>query len=107
MRAAKRLPGMTDRTSANQGKVVREIEIINTLGLHARPAMQMVDLASRFACDMEIAKGEQKVDAKSIMQVMTLAATQGTRLTFTADGADAEKAVRALADLIARKFDEE
>ena len=98
---------MTDRISANQGTVVREVEIINTLGLHARPAMQMVDLASRFACDMEIAKGEQKVDAKSIMQVMTLAATQGTKLKFSATGADAAKAVEALAELIARKFDEE
>ena len=98
---------MTDRISANQGKVAREVEIINSLGLHARPAMQLVDLANRYEAKIEIVKGEQKVDAKSIMQVMTLAATQGTRLRLSGAGADAEQALEAMAKLIAEKFHEE
>ena len=98
---------MVERTSADKQKVVQEVQIPNSLGLHARPAMQLVDLANRFAAEMEIAKADQRVDAKSIMQVMTLAATQGTKLTLTAHGDDAAKAVAAMAKLIAEGFGEE
>ena len=83
------------------------ITIINRLGLHARPAMTFVDIASTFESDIQIAKGSQKVDGKSIMQLMMLAATQGTELVITADGPDADDAIAALKDLVDRKFDEE
>ena len=69
--------------------------------------MQLVDVASRFSAQIEIARAEQCVDAKSIMQVMTLAATQGTNLTLTAQGDDAAQAVAAIAELIADGFGEE
>ena len=98
---------MVNKASADSKKVVQDVQVPNSLGLHARPAMQLVDLANRFTADIEIAKAGQRVDAKSIMQVMTLAATQGTTLTLTACGNDAPKAVAALAGLIAEGFGEE
>ena len=102
-----RLPEMTEEISADSRKITQEVEISNSLGLHARPAMQLVDLANRFDAHLQIAKGKLLVDAKSIMQVMTLAATQGTMLTISATGADASQAIDAMAKLIAEGFGEE
>ena len=87
----------------------REIKVIikNRLGLHARPAMSFVDVANGFASDIRVKKGEQVVDGKSIMQMMMLAATQGTELIVAAAGADAEAALTALSALVERKFDED
>lgn len=84
-----------------------EVTVKNRLGLHARPAMSFVDTANSFTSDIRILKGDQSVDGKSIMQLMMLAATQGTRLTIAARGADANEAVDALKDLVERDFDEE
>lgn len=84
-----------------------DIVIRNRLGLHARPAMSFVDTASGFASNIHIHKGEQTVDGKSIMQLMMLAATQGTALKITADGPDADAAIDALRTLIESNFDEE
>ncbi len=84
-----------------------EITIQNRLGLHARPAMSVVDVASTFNSDVTIAKGSQVVDAKSIMQLMMLAATKGTELKVHAEGDDAEQAVAAIVELVNGKFDEE
>ncbi|MBS3820525.1 MAG: HPr family phosphocarrier protein [Planctomycetes bacterium] len=86
--------------------VERDAEIVNKFGLHARPAMQFVNEANRFASRIEVSKGELTVDAKSIMSVMRLAATKGTILTITADGDDASDAVDALAQLIQDGFGE-
>lgn len=83
------------------------LTISNRLGLHARPAMTLVDTASGFSSDIKIAKGTQVVDAKSIMQLMMLAATSGTKLVVTADGPDADAAVAAITALIESKFDED
>lgn len=85
----------------------REAKIVNKYGLHARPAMQLVDVASRFDSEIRVSNGQKEFDAKSIMQVMQLAATQGTTLTFCADGADAQEALDALAELIAGGFGED
>ncbi len=98
---------MTQETSANHQEITKQVKIPNSLGLHARPAMQLVDVANRFEADLQIAKGSQQVDAKSIMQVMTLAATQGTKLTLSATGSDATEALDAMAGLIAEGFGEE
>lgn len=98
---------MTQETSANRQEITKQVKIPNSLGLHARPAMQLVDVANRFEADLQIAKGSQQVDAKSIMQVMTLAATQGTKLTLSAIGPDATEALDAMAGLIAEGFGEE
>jgi phosphocarrier protein HPr len=83
------------------------VTILNRLGLHARPAMALVDTANSFAADIRVSKGAQTVDAKSIMQVMMLAATKGTQLNIEATGPDAEDALAAIKALVERKFDEE
>lgn len=84
-----------------------KVTIGNRLGLHARPAMSFVDTASQFRSDIKIIKGSQVVDGKSIMQLMMLAATQGTVLEIAADGPDAEEAVNTLQKLVESGFDEE
>lgn len=86
--------------------VRQEVTIINRYGLHARPAMQLVELANRFGSKIELSNGVLTVDAKSIMSVMRLAATQGTVLSLVADGQDAEKAVVAIKKLLDDGFGE-
>jgi phosphocarrier protein len=76
------------------------MEIKNADGLHMRPAMQFVDLASRFDCEISVSNGQTTADGKSIMQMSMLAATCGTRLQIRAEGPDAEKAVEALRELV-------
>jgi len=83
------------------------VEIVNKYGLHARPAMQFVELANQHNCKIEVSNGTLAVDAKSIMSVMRLAATKGTVLKLTADGEDAQQAVDALAQLVESGFGEE
>jgi phosphocarrier protein HPr len=84
-----------------------QVTIKNKLGLHARPAMSFVDTANNFHSQVTVKKGDQAVDGKSIMQMMMLAATQGTKLTLEASGPDAAEALAALTALVERKFDEE
>ncbi|MCL5278318.1 MAG: HPr family phosphocarrier protein [Planctomycetes bacterium] len=83
-------------------KLVREttVEIKNAEGLHMRPAMQFVDTASRFDCDIIVSNGQTNADGKSIMQMSMLAATCGTRLHLQAQGPEAEQALEALRDLV-------
>ncbi len=83
------------------------VKISNRLGLHARPAMSFVDLASSFSSTVSVRREDQSVDGKSIMQMMMLAATQGTELEITAEGEDAEKACAELKKLVDEGFDEE
>ena len=83
------------------------VEIKNADGLHMRPAMQFVDVASRFDCDITVSSGQNTVDGKSIMQMSMLAATYGTKLKIKAEGADAQKAINTLRELVEEKhFDE-
>ena len=84
-----------------------EVEIKNPQGLHMRPAMQFVDVASRYSSEISVSNGETDVDAKSIMQMTMLAATCGTFLTIRAEGDDASGAVDDLRNLVEVKmFDE-
>ncbi len=85
----------------------RELTILNKLGIHARPAAQFVKTASRFQCEVRVEKDGEEVDGKSIMGLMMLAAGHGSVIMVSADGADATQALDALADLVARKFEEE
>jgi len=85
----------------------RTVQIVNKNGLHARPAAEVVKVASRFTCDILIIRDDLEVNAKSIMGVMMLAAEFGSELIVRATGADAEAAVTAIAELIAAKFGEE
>ena len=81
-----------------------ELTIINKLGLHARAASKFVSCASRFSAKIRVAKDGQWADGKSIMSVMMLAAGQGTVLELEIDGADEQKAHRALEELIGDYF---
>lgn len=83
------------------------VEIKNADGLHMRPAMRFVDLASQFKCDVVVSNLESEVDGKSIMQMSMLAATCGTKLHIKALGEGARSAVEALRELVEEKlFDE-
>jgi phosphocarrier protein HPr len=91
-------------------KASRNIVVQNSLGLHARPAMQFVDAANQFASTITVIKGGAEpgeADGKSVMQMIILAAEQGTELSIAADGEDADAAVAALAKLFDEKFGEE
>ena len=81
--------------------------VVNRLGLHARPAMEFVDAASAFSSTIKVSKGDVTVDGKSIMEMMMLAAGQGTQLEVTAEGPDSEKACATLKKLVDAGFDEE
>jgi phosphocarrier protein HPr len=84
----------------------REARIVNPLGLHARPAAQLVRLAASFTSDVRLAKDDMEVNGKSIMGVMMLAAECGSTVRVRADGADEADAVAAICTLIAEGFGE-
>lgn len=84
-----------------------DLVITNKLGLHARAAAKLTQLASTFESEVYIARGTQRVNAKSIMGVMMLAAGLGVGVTVDAEGQDAEQAVVAIAQLFTDKFGEE
>ena len=96
---------------ANRGaqvqKVEKEISIVNRLGLHARPAAMFVRIASRHRADIWVSKEGEEVNGKSIMGLMMLAAGQGSKLRIRCDGADADKAMEELEELIKAGFNEE
>ena len=84
----------------------RELTIVNKLGLHARAAAKLVSMASGFASEITIRRGEQEVNAKSIMGVMMLAAAKGAKIEVHAKGDDAEDAVTHIANLVSDRFGE-
>jgi phosphocarrier protein len=81
-------------------------QIVNKLGLHARAAAKLTHTASGFQCEIWLSRSGRRVNAKSIMGVMMLAAGQGTSVLLEAEGADADAALKALVQLIADKFGE-
>jgi len=85
----------------------REFDIQNRLGLHARAAAQLVRLANGFASEIRVEKDGMEVNGKSIMGVLMLAAPKDAKILIRASGEDAEEAVAAIGELIARKFGEE
>ena len=87
--------------------VRRELTIANTLGLHARPAAMFVQMASKFLSEITVERGSERVNGKSIMGIMMLAAGKGLKITVTAEGADAANAVSALEELVNGKFGED
>jgi phosphocarrier protein HPr len=84
----------------------RTVVVTNPQGLHARPADMFVKTASRFASRVEIVKDSERVDGKSILAILTLAAAEGTTLVLEATGQDAAQALDALVELVAHNFDE-
>ena len=87
--------------------VERTLTIVNELGLHARAATKFVQLASKFPCDITLAKDGNEVNGKSIMGVLMLVASKGSVVTIRAKGDRADEAVAALAKLIEEKFGED
>ena len=84
----------------------RDVEIVNKLGLHARPSAKLTQLASSFRSNVFMARNGRRVNAKSIMGVMMLAAAKGSTVTLETDGEDEVAAIDALANLIASGFGE-
>jgi len=82
------------------------VEVPNPLGLHARAAAKLVNVANRFKSHIEVSKGDQVADAKSIMGVLLLCGGQGAKITFRASGPDAEAALAALCALVDDGFGE-
>ena len=87
-------------------RVEAKVVLSNKMGLHARPSTQIATTASRFSSDIHIVKDEMTVDAKSVLELLMLAAECGTELAITAEGDDAKEAVAALAELVKGRFGE-
>src|SRR6266852_7301763 len=86
--------------------MTKDILVANKLGIHARPAAMFVKTANRFTCDIFVEKDGEKVNGKSIMGLMMLAAGPGSKLTIHTEGHDASAAMAELETLFKRKFDE-
>ena len=88
-------------------RITKELVVINKLGIHARPAAMFVKTANRFDCDVFVEKDGERVNGKSIMGLMMLAAGPGSKLLICAEGEDAARAVVEIEGLLKRKFDED
>jgi phosphocarrier protein HPr len=95
------------KTAGSEFSMTKDFLVSNKLGIHARPAAMFVKTANRFTCDIFVEKDGEKVNGKSIMGLMMLAAGPGSRLTVHAQGHDASQALAEIEVLIQRKFDEE
>jgi phosphocarrier protein len=95
------------KTSDAEPAMTRDFLVANKLGIHARPAAMFVKTANRFTSDIFVEKDGEKVNGKSIMGLMMLAAGPGSKLTVHVEGKDASQAMAELETLIKRKFDEE
>ena len=95
------------RNATDEDDTSRVLTVLNKLGIHARPAAMFVKTANKFTCDIFVEKDGERVNGKSIMGLMMLAAGPGTKLTVIAEGSDGGHALDAISDLLDRKFDEE
>jgi phosphocarrier protein len=95
------------KATESVGEMARDFLVSNKLGIHARPAALFVKTAARFHCDIFVEKDGEKVNGKSIMGLMMLAAGPGSKLTIHAHGHDAPQALTEIEALMKRKFDEE
>ena len=95
------------KATETSSSMTKDFMVANKLGIHARPAALFVRTANRFHCDIFVEKDGEKVNGKSIMGLMMLAAGPGCEVTLAARGRQKREAVAALAQLIAAKFDEE
>jgi phosphocarrier protein len=93
-------------SSAIASPLVKELVVQNKMGIHARPAAMIVRITNKFKADVFMEKDDEQVNGKSIMGLMMLAAGKGSKITFTATGADAPQMLAELEQLFARKFDE-
>ncbi len=86
--------------------ITKELEVLNRAGIHARPASEIAKTASSFSSDIFFEKENMKINAKSIMGVITLGATYRTKILCTCSGPDEEDAMKAIADLFLRRFEQ-
>jgi phosphocarrier protein len=102
---------MNNRMSAKKATdtefLTKEVTVLNKSGIHARPAALFVKTANRFGSDIFVEKDGEKINGKSIMGLMMLAAGPGSKVTLHVKGADADAALAELEALVQRKFDEE
>jgi len=98
---------MTAKSIPNGEFLTRELTIANKSGIHARPAAMFVKTANRFACDIFVEKDGEKINGKSIMGLMMLAAGPGSKVILHVKGTDALTAIAELEALVKRKFDED
>ena len=102
---------MNHQMSAKKADVdeflTKELTIANKSGIHARPAAMFVKIANRFGCDIFVEKDGEKINGKSIMGLMMLAAGPGSKVTLHVNGVDAQAAIAEIEALVQRKFDEE
>ena len=91
-----------------ESQVIRTLTVVNSMGLHARPAAQLVYIANRFKAELKLRRtdGRTEADCRSVLALLMLAACKDTVLDLRASGEDAEAAVAAVADYFERKFDE-
>ena len=94
-------------TNAGAATLTRDVAVLNRYGIHARPAALLVKAATRFPCEILIEKNGVKVNAKSIMGLLTLEGNHGAKMKIHAKGADAAAALAALAELFEKKFFED
>ena len=85
---------------------IKEVTVINQVGLHARPATFLIQKANEFKCGIWVEKDERRVNAKSLLGILSLGISQGDTITIVGDGADEESAVNALCELIDSEFAE-
>ena len=98
---------MSAKKADDAGFLTRELTIVNKSGIHARPAAMFVKIANRFGCDIFVEKDGEKINGKSIMGLMMLAAGPGSKLTIHANGNDGPQAIAEIEALLKRKFDED
>lgn len=90
----------------SQSTAIRSVTIVNPQGIHLRPAGLFVKLANQYQASIEVVKGNERFDGKSVLSLLTIGGVQGTPLTLHATGPDAEQAVEALSALLAQGFGE-
>src|ERR1700723_2129915 len=98
---------MSAKKFPEAGFLTKEPPIVNKSGIHARPAAMFVKVANRFGCDIFVEKDGEKINGKSIMGLMMLAAGPGSKVTLPVKGGDATSAIAELEALVKRKFDED
>ena len=100
-------PAPANEASGGRPSVVRQVEIVNKKGLHARASAKFVQIAEKFDANITVSRGGETVGGTSIMGLMMLAAGTGTTITISATGADAVPAMQALCDLVSARFGED
>ena len=98
---------MSAKKATDAEFLTKELIILNKSGIHARPAAMFVKIANRFDSDIFVEKDGEKINGKSIMGLMMLAAGPGSKLTVHAEGQDASQALCEIENLVKRKFDED